>query len=89
MVGPDLAFRLVAEIVALAAREVQQREIDGAVAHIDRRADRQVFAAMPLKAENLAVEFRRLVEVADANREVTQPGHDMPPEIRCIRLNAL
>src|SRR5690242_1263312 len=61
MVRPGLTFRLVAEVVPLAALEIQERKIDRAIPHIDRRTDRDIFAAVSLQPKDRIVELSRFV----------------------------
>src|SRR5262249_44783828 len=69
-------------LAAGAGREIEQRKIDRAVAHIDRRADLEVFAPDTLEFENGLVEFRGLIEVLNADGEMAQTGHDLAPLAR-------
>ena len=55
--------------------EVQQREIDHAIAHINSRADLQVFASDAFKIEHGLIEFCSLIEIVHTDGEVTQTGH--------------
>src|SRR5262249_60432088 len=70
--------RALLEIGRLAARlplKIEQREIDHAVAHVDRGADVQILAADALEVEHVGVELRRLVEVLHADRKMAQTCH--------------
>src|SRR5580700_9531951 len=58
-----------------AGREVEQGEVDRAVAHIDGRADVQILARDALEIEHGLVEFCGLVEVVHADGEMAQTGH--------------
>src|ERR1700730_6673053 len=49
-----------------AGREIEQGEVDRAVAHIDRRADIQILARNALEVEHGLVEFCGLVEIVHA-----------------------
>src|SRR5207244_10788223 len=58
--------RALLDIGRLAARlplEIEQREIDHTVAHVDRGADVQILAADPIEVEHVGAELRRLVEI--------------------------
>src|SRR4029453_14488901 len=59
--------------------KIEQREIDHAVGHIDRRTDLQVLAPDPLEVEHAGVELGRLVEVLHADGKVAQTCHRYPP----------
>src|SRR5688500_10283597 len=72
-----LAFLDIGGGLAAFAFEIEQRHVDDAVAHVDRRADVEIFAADLLDLENLGVELGRLVEVFDADGDVAQTGHGM------------
>src|SRR5499427_10863820 len=67
--------RALLEIGRLAARlslEIEQREIDHAIAHVDGGADVEILAADALEVEHVGVELRRLVEVFHADRKMAQ-----------------
>src|ERR1700730_12056708 len=68
MVGADKSFGIfqIRGRGAGAGREIEQGEIDGAVAHIDRRADIQILARDALEVEHGLVEFCGLVEIVHA-----------------------
>ena len=70
MVCADRLGRIALDVVALAAGKIEQRQIDHAVAQVDRRADVEILALDPLQPEHLFVEFCGLLQVADANGEV-------------------
>ena len=53
----------------------EQRHVDHAVAHVDRRADLDRLAADLLQLEHGLVEFRGLLEIFDADGDVAQTGH--------------
>src|SRR5215475_9140818 len=55
--------------------KIEQREIDHAVAHVDRGTDVQILAADALEVEHVGVELRRLVEVFHADCKVAQTCH--------------
>jgi hypothetical protein len=61
--------------VSARSSEVEQCEIDYAVAHVDGGANLQVLASDALEIENGLIEFGSLVEIVHADREVTQTGH--------------
>ena len=61
------------------AGEIEQREVDHAVGHVDRRADLQILAADALEIEDLGVELRRLIEVFHADCKMAQTCHGSPP----------
>src|SRR5215471_16335150 len=66
----------------LAARlplEIEQSEIDHAVAHVDGGADVCLLAADALEVEHVGVEPRLLVEVFHADRKMSQTCHRHPP----------
>ena len=77
MMGADMALRAfeVGGFAAGGAGEIEQRQIDDAVAHIDGRTDLQILAVDPLKIENRLVELRGLVEIVHADGEMAKPGH--------------
>src|SRR4029077_3902230 len=79
--------RGVLEIAALGALEIEKGEVDHAVGHIDRRADLEILALDPPKIEDLLVKSRGLVEIFDANRDVTQASHANPPQF--VHLHAI
>src|SRR5262249_55057519 len=67
--------RALLEIGRLAARlplEIEQRQVDHAVAHVDRGADVEILAADALEVEHVGVELRRLVEILHADCKVAQ-----------------
>jgi hypothetical protein len=76
MVGADEARRVL-EVGALRALEIEQGHIDDAVAHVDRRPDVEILALDALELEHLLVELRGLLEILDADRDVTQAGQDI------------
>ena len=53
MVGADSFCRIAGDIVSLVTRELEEREIDDAIAHIDRRSDVEVFTPDFLQIEYL------------------------------------
>src|SRR5262249_49043247 len=57
------------------ALKIEQREIDHAVAHVDRGTDVQILAADALEVEHVGVELRRLVEILHADCKVAQTCH--------------
>ena len=63
------------DVVSLLAREIKQRKIDNAVAHIDGGSDFDGFPTDFLKAEYLSIKIRRLFEVADADCKMPQASH--------------
>src|SRR5262245_64872173 len=74
--------RALLEVGGLAAGrpgEIEQREVDHAVRHVDRRADLQVLAADALEIEDLGVELRRLIKVFHADCKMAQTCHGSPP----------
>jgi hypothetical protein len=95
MVRADKTSRIleVRGFAAGAALEIEQSEIDHAVAHVNRRADVQILAADPLEVEHGLVERRGLVEVAHAYGKMAQAGHGnssartISPPIRNIICN--
>jgi hypothetical protein len=70
------------------ALEVQERHVDDAVAHVDRRADLQILAGDLLELEHLRIEFGRLVEVLHDNGDVAQTGHDVLLKLCCRHHNS-
>jgi hypothetical protein len=78
MVRADEALRVfhIGRLAAGAGGEIEQRQIDDAVAHIDGRADIEVLAVDAFEIKDGLVEFRGLVEVVHANGEVAQAGHE-------------
>src|SRR5262245_39280837 len=77
--------RALLEIGRLAAGlplKIEQREIDHAVAHVDRGTDVQILAADALEVEHVGVELRRLVEILHADCKVAQTCHHHPPRGR-------
>ena len=57
----------IRKIISLLAREFQKRQIHDAIAQIQRRADRQIFTAMPFETENFFVELSGFFQIADAD----------------------
>ena len=79
MVGTNegCPFLDVGCLAALATLEVQKREVDHAVAHVDRRADFQVFPANAFEVEDILVECRSLVQIFHTDCKVAQASHDV------------
>jgi len=73
-------------LAAGSAGEIEQREIDHPIAHVDRGADLQILAADALEVEDVGVEFRRLVEVFHTDCKMAQTGHGYPPRGRRLPL---
>src|SRR5499426_4285218 len=70
--------RALLEIGRLAARlplKIEQREIDHAIAHVDRGADVEILATDTLEVEHVGAEFRRLVQILHADCKVAQTCH--------------
>src|SRR5579859_3351758 len=79
MVGADEGFWIlqVGGLAAGAGREIEQRQIDHAVAHVDGRADVEVLARDAFELEHVLVKLRRLLQVLDADGEMAQSGHEI------------
>src|SRR5581483_6364783 len=77
MVGADMRTRIfqIGSLAAGGAGEIEQCEIDDAIAHIDRRTDVQVLASDALELKHVLIEFRGLIEVLYADGKMAQPGH--------------
>src|SRR5580692_10896615 len=77
MVRADKSFGVfqVRRRGAGAGREIEQGEVDCAVAHIDRRADIQILPRDALEVEHGLVELCGLVEIVHADGEMAQTGH--------------
>src|SRR5262249_39152019 len=74
MMGADEG-RALLDIGRLAARlplKIEHREIDQAVAHVDRGADAEFRAADALEFEHVGLESRRLAQILHADCKVPQ-----------------
>src|SRR5712691_528282 len=58
VICPDGLGGVALDVVALAAGEIKQREIDDAIAQVDRRPDLDIFTADAFEIEDALVEFR-------------------------------
>src|SRR5580692_11666524 len=58
-----------------AGGEIEQGEVDGAVAHVDGRADIQILPRDALEVEHGLVELCGLVEIVHADGEMAQTSH--------------
>jgi len=77
MMGADMGARIfqIRGFGARGAGEIEQSEIDDAVAHIDRGADVQILAADAFELEHVLIEFRRFLQILHADGKMAQPGH--------------
>src|SRR5690349_4603351 len=77
MVRADVGIRVfeVGSLAAGGAGEIEQSEIDDAVAHINRRTDVQILAPDAFELEHGLIELRCLVEVLHADGKMAQSGH--------------
>ena len=82
MVGADIAGWVfqIGGLAACRTGEIEQGEIDHAVAHVNRRADVEILAPDPFELEHVLIEFRCLFEVLHADGKMAQPGHKALPD---------
>src|ERR1700733_12410700 len=74
-----VAFRQIRRLATLVALEVEQGEIDDAVAHIYSGADLQILATDTLELEHVLIERCGLVEILHDDGKVAETSHAILP----------
>src|SRR5262249_45617465 len=73
------AFLDIGRFAARLPLEIEQREIDHAIAHVDRGADVQILAADALEVEHVGVELPTPLHICHADCKLAQTRHRHPP----------